>query len=134
MGVLPRDPFTIENASVQSEPGLTWYIDQTTNRILGEVDGYDAVRQAVEIILRTERFKWFIYKPSSGVEYDSLIGLDMGYVATELQRRVKEALSMDSRITGIHGYTAERNGSNLSVSFIVDTVYGEVPEVLEVTV
>ena len=131
MGVLPRDPFSIVNASVQSEPGRTWYIDQSTNRISGEVDGYDAARQAVEIILRTERFKWFIYKPSSGVEYDSLIGLDMGYVATELQRRIKDALSMDSRVTGIHGYSVSREDSNLVVSFVVDTVYGEIP--MEVT-
>lgn len=134
MGVLPYDPFSFDQVSVQSMPGRTWYIDTALNRISGEVDGYDAVRQAVEIILRTERFKWFIYEPSSGVEYDSLIGLDPGYVATELHRRIREALFMDSRIVGIHGYTAKRDGSNLLVSFVVDTVFGELSETLEVVI
>lgn len=128
MAVLPNDPFSLNNVSVQSQPGLTWYIDQAAGRISGEVDGYDAVRQAVEIILRTERFKWFIYEPSSGVEYESLIGLDLNYVAVELQRRIREALSMDSRVLGIHNYTVTTNDSNLIASFVVDTVFGEVAE------
>lgn len=125
---LPTDPFALYRASFQNQPGRTWYIDQNTNRIVGEVDGYAAVKQAVEIILRTQRFKWLIYSPSSGMDYRGLVGLDMGYVAAELQRRVKEALYMDSRVTGVKNYDFYADGDKLSVSFTVTTVFGDVTQ------
>ena len=133
MAILPNDPFALDGSvSVASEPGLTWYIDKTTNRINGEVDGYDAIRQAVEIILRTDRFLWQIYTPSSGVDYRNLVGQDAGYAAMELQRRIKEALAMDDRVLGISNYEFTHTGDVLSISFVVRTVYGDIEEELEV--
>lgn len=134
MATLPIDPFSLYKVTFQNQPGLTWYIDQESQRISGEVDGWAAVRQAVEIILRTQRFKWLIYEPFSGTDYRNLIGLDSGYVAAELQRRIKEALMMDSRVTGIKDYKFHFDGDSLSVSFTVTTVFGDVYETLEVNV
>lgn len=133
MAVLPNDPFSLNTiVSVEDEPGLTWFIDKESKRITGTVDGYDAVRQAVEIILRTDRYRWQIYRPSSGVEYD-LVGLDAGYVAAELQRRIKDALMMDARVISISDYSFVVNGSILAISFTVNTVYGPLAEELEVS-
>ena len=134
MATLPIDPFSLYKVTFQNQPGRTWYIDQESQRISGEVDGWAAVRQAVEIILRTQRFKWLIYEPFSGTDYRNLIGLDSGYVAAELQRRIKEALMMDSRVTGIKDYKFHFDGDSLSVSFTVTTVFGDVYETLEVNV
>ncbi|UQT47367.1 DUF2634 domain-containing protein [Flavonifractor plautii] len=66
----------------------------------GECDGWYSVRQAVEVILNVERFRWQIYSPYSGMQWDGLIGQDPGYVASELQRRITEALKMDDRVRG----------------------------------
>ena len=79
----------------------TWYINKETSRIQGECDGWQSVRQAVEVILNVERFRWQIYSPYSGMQWDGLIGQDPGYVASELQRRITEALKMDDRVRGI---------------------------------
>lgn len=122
------DPFLI----TENEPSLTWYIDQGSKRIQGTCDGYEAVKQAVDIILNTDRYKWQIYEPSSGTDYTGLIGEDPGYVSVELRRRIEDALRMDSRVIGIEEYSAVPNGSSLTVSFTVDTVYGAVSEELEV--
>lgn len=131
MAVLPNDPFGLSDAaSITSEPGLTWFLDG--ERINGTVDGYAAVKQAAEIILNTDRFRWQIYTPMSGVEYDGLIGLDVGYVAAELQRRIRDALVMDDRIRGIYNFTFTQNEDKLDVHFTVNTVYGQLEEEMEV--
>ena len=124
MAVLPVDDLQMGTITEQTEPSLTWKI--SGNRITGEVDGWDAVRQAVEIILNTERFKWQIYAPSSGVEYVTLIGQNPGFVAIELQRRLRSALLMDSRITGISEYKYTINGDSLQVDFTVNTIFGDI--------
>ena len=116
----------------EQQPSRTWYINKEKNRIEGECDGWQSVRQAVEIILNVERFRWQIYKPHSGMQWDGLIGQDTGYVATELQRRVTEALLMDDRVRGISDYTYTIDGNVLKASFTVNTVYGDEQTSVEV--
>ena len=57
---------------------------------------------------------------------------DAGYVATELQRRLQDALLADDRIIGLKNYEYSINGQNLTVSFTVETVYGDVETGTEV--
>lgn len=133
MAVLPTSSINITGGvNFQSQPSLSWYINKETNRIEGTVDGQAAVRQAVEIILNVERFRWQIYRPYSGMEWDGLIGQDPGYVGAELQRRVIDALTVDDRVTGISDYDYTVDGSSLSAVFTVNTVYGSIAESLEV--
>lgn len=133
MAVLPTSSINISGGvSFQSQPSLSWYINKETNRIEGTVDGQAAVRQAVEIILNVERFRWQIYRPHSGMEWAGLIGQDPGYVGAELQRRVIDALTVDDRVTGISDYDYTVDGSSLSAVFTVNTVYGSIAESLEV--
>lgn len=133
MAVLPTSSIDITGGvNFQNQPSLSWYINKETNRIEGTVDGQAAVRQAVEIILNVERFRWQIYRPYSGMEWDGLIGQDPGYVGAELQRRVIDALTVDDRVTGISDYDYTVDGSSLSAVFTVNTVYGSIAESLEV--
>lgn len=133
MAVLPTSSINITGGvNFQNQPSLSWYINKDTNRIEGTVDGQAAVRQAVEIILNVERFRWQIYRPYSGMEWDGLIGQDPGYVGAELQRRVIDALTVDDRVTGISDYDYTVDGSSLSAVFTVNTVYGSIAESLEV--
>lgn len=115
-----------------SQPSRTWYINKETGRIQGECDGWQSVRQAVEIILNVERFRWQIYSPYSGMQWDGLIGQDPGYVASELQRRIREALKMDDRVRGISSFHYSVEGSTLRASLTVETVYGGMETSVEV--
>ena len=133
MAVLPTSSINITGGvNFQNQPSLSWYINKETNRIEGTVNGQAAVRQAVEIILNVERFRWQIYRPYSGMEWDGLIGQDPGYVGAELQRRVINALTVDDRVTGISDYDYTVDGSSLSAGFTVNTVYGSLAESVEV--
>lgn len=118
----------------EQQPSRTWYIDTETNRIQGEVTGYESVKQAVNIILNVERFRWQIYSPNSGMQWDGLIGQDPGYVASEMQRRMLDALRMDDRVRGISNfsYTLSNDGDTMTASVTVNTVYGEVQTTVEV--
>lgn len=125
MAVLPVSPVNISGGvTFENQPSLSWLINKETNRIEGTVDGLQAVRQAAEIILNVERYRWQIYRPYSGMEWAGLIGQDSGYVGAELQRRLVDALTVDDRITGISDYKYTVDGQKLRATFRVDTVYG----------
>lgn len=115
-----------------SQPSLTWAIDKKANQIIGETDGPQAVKQAVEIILNVERFRWQIYEPYSGIQTEGLLGQNPGYVGTEFRRRVEDALLVDDRITGISEYKYTVNGNSILVSFMVNTIYGRLQAQAEV--
>ena len=130
MAVLPTG--NLPDVTFQQQPDQTWGIDKTTNRVRGIVTGWEAVRQAVEIILNVERFRWQIYRPYSGMQWNGLIGQDPGYVAAELQRRIQNALRMDDRVQGISDFSYTVSGNVLTASLTVNTVYGAVESSVEV--
>ena len=134
MAVLPQAGASTMASGVTfvQQPSLTWYINKTTNRIQGEVDNLAAVQQAVDIILNVERFRWQIYSPNSGMQWDGLIGQNPGYVASEVQRRILDALSVDDRVTGISNFNYSISGDTMTAYLTVNTVYGDVPSTVEV--
>lgn len=133
MAVLPQSTVNLSNGvTFIQQPSKTWYINKETNRIQGDVDNLDAVRQAVEIILNVERFRWQIYSPNSGMQWDGLLGQNPGYVASEVQRRIKDALSVDERVMGISNFEYTMNGDAMTCSLTVNTVYGQTQTTVEV--
>ncbi len=131
--MLPRSDIDLRGGVVfQDQPTLTWIADPVTRRIRGRGDGWEAIRQAVEIIVNVERFKWQIYTPNFGTDYNGLLGTEPGYAASELQRRLEDAFLPDSRILGMKDFTWSFSGVSLSVRFTVLTVFGDVASGLEV--
>ena len=119
------------NASLEYTelPTTTFIIDWSSRQIVGIGTGLDAMRQAVEIILANERFRWQIYDSNFGVELEGLIGDDLDYIKAEIPRRIEEAFSVDSRILSVDNYVfTETSPGVLSVSFDVQTVYGAIQE------
>lgn len=114
-------------------PTNTFIIDWSCNQIRGMDAGLAAMRQAVEIILQNERFAWQIYSKNFGSELEGLPGNPFDFIQSELPRRVEDAFSVDSRITGVENYEfADLGGGRMLVSFDVMTVYGPISE--EVTI
>lgn len=134
MATLPVGMDLSAGVTFVSQPSRTWYINKEINRIQGECDGWQSVRQAVEIILNVERFRWQIYSPYSGMQWDGLIGQDPGYVASELQRRITDALLMDDRVRGISDFAYTVEGNTLRASLTVNTVYGDTQTSVEVNI
>ena len=132
MATLPRADIDLSQGVVfQDQPSLTWIADPVTHRLRGRGDNYEAVCQAVEIIVNVERFKWQIYTPNFGTDYGGLLGTDPGYAASELRRRLEDAFLPDNRILGIKDYAYTFRDVSLTVTFTALTVFGDVPGSME---
>ena len=132
MATLPEVVGFDTDIVVASQPSKTWIIDRNTMQVSCMDKGLEAVRQAVEIALNVERYRWTIYSANYGSELDGLVGEDEAYIIAEIPRLIEGALSPDSRVVSVDNYTYTRTDANsLTVSFTVHTVYGDFVEVLE---
>ena len=115
-------------------PTKTYKIDTVNNRISGFVDDLEAMKQAVYLILNSERFLHVIYSWDYGIELMSLYGKPMPYVISELTRRITEALMEDDRISNVTDFNFEREGNKIHITFVVTTDKGRIQSELEVEV
>lgn len=108
--------------------------DSLPSRIDGFVDDLESIKQAIFLILSTERYEYIIYSWDYGVELVDLIGKPMSYVMSELPRRIEEALTMDDRIESVTDFEFSVNGKKLHTTFTVVTSVGNIETELEVDV
>ena len=111
-----------------SRPSKTWIIDRSAMQVGFMDEGLEAVRQAVEIALNVDRFRWQIYNTNFGNELKDLIGDDADYIQSEFPRMVDDALSVDDRVIDTTDYIFTVNGDSMAVSFTVNTVFGALAE------
>lgn len=132
MATLPAGVGISTDLEYVSLPTNTWIIDWTSKQVLSMDSGLDAMRQAVEITLANERFRWQIYNSNFGTELNDLPGQEEAYIESELPRRIQDAFSVDDRILSVEDFQFVRDGDTLNVSFIVQTVYGAIQEAVTV--
>lgn len=119
---------------VPQRPSRTYGFNMDTGRVRGYVDGIEAVKQAIFLILSTERYQYPIYSFGYGVELADLLGQPIPYVLPEIKRRVTEALLMDDRITDVDGWEFETLRGKVRAIFTAHTIYGEIATETEVMV
>lgn len=124
--MLPLNDKDILQIDESTEPSNTFFIDFEKGRISGFVDEREAVKQAIMLILNTERYKFLIYSWNYGVELEELIGTHPDIVEDEVERLISEALLQDDRITAVYDFEFSRNKDTLLVSFKVDSIYGDI--------
>lgn len=124
--MLPLNDKDILQIDESTEPSNTFFIDFEKGRISGFVDEKEAVKQAIMLILNTERYKFLIYSWNYGIELEELIGTHPDIVEDEVERLISEALLQDDRITAVYDFEFSRNKDTLLVSFKVDSVYGDI--------
>ncbi|EHQ92088.1 DUF2634 domain-containing protein [Desulfosporosinus youngiae] len=106
------------------QPSLTWKLDAAKQRIVGRLDGLEAVQQAAFKILQTPRFQHLIYTANYGSELENLIGSNPLFLKPEVARMIREALTQDDRITGIENIQITIIGDSLLIAFTVISNYG----------
>lgn len=120
--VVDDELLTLED---ETQPSLTYALDAENGRIRGKVDGLEAVKQAVYLVLNTERFAHLIYSWNYGAELDGFIGQPKEYVLSEIKRRISDALLQDDRITAVDNFKFETKKNAVYVIFTVHSVFGE---------
>lgn len=97
------------------------------------IDELEALKQVVYKILNTQRYIYPIYSWNYGVELDDLYGKPVIYVCAELENRIIEALTYDERISNVRDFTFDTSKKRvITVTFIVDTIFGELQSLKEV--
>ena len=132
--MLPRQDISITPDYDETERSPEIMTSRTyrvaNNRIAGFIDGLEAMEQAIHKRLVTERYVYDIYDDTYGLQTVDLIGKEYGYVASKLQRRIKETLLNDDRISEVYGFTFQRGKDYVEVGFHVTTIFGELTSVL----
>lgn len=112
---------------IKEQPSYTYKLDTNSQHVRGYTDELEAMQQAIYKILLTERYQYVIYSWNYGIELADLFGQPASYVCPELERRITEALTNDSRITSVDDFEFDtsKRGS-VHVSFTAHTEYGDV--------
>lgn len=113
-------------------PSRTFKMRPDTSTIIGSVDEIEAVKQAIFLILNVERYEWLIYSWNYGFERKNLIGKPMDFCIPELERRIREALLQDDRITTVENFSFEVNKKKVLATFTVASIFGSVDTEIEV--
>ena len=122
-----------DDETLDDEPTLTFKVEN--GRIRGKVDEKQAMIQAVDKILQTERLVYPIYSDQYGNDLNDLIGKDMGYAKVEAERMIKEALLADDRVVEVDIDTVnEVSRDTLEIKGTCVTVYGNINIDSEVSV
>ncbi|MGG1555007.1 DUF2634 domain-containing protein [Paenibacillus ferrarius] len=122
--MIPAGGIGNEELQQTQQPSKTYALDPVNGRIVGAVDGLEAVKQAVYKIMETERFNHIVYGPDYGNECDSLLGRSSAFVRSEVGRRITEALLQDDRITAVEDMSVTFEGESALATFTVVSRYG----------
>ncbi len=122
------------NFEVEVQSSRTYKIDFEKKRIVGYVDGREAIKQFIVKALDTERYEYLIYSWNYGAEINKLFGQPIPYVYSELKRLITEALTQDDRIDSVDAFNFSHVKNKVHVTFTAHTIYGPVETEKEVLV
>lgn len=118
--------FLQQDFEIEEQPTKVYRMDLSSNSIRGFCDGLEAMKQAVFRILNTERYRYIIYPWWYGIETLDLYGEPVTWVCPELERRITEALIVDTRILGVTDFEYDLQTKGVvHAAFMVNTVYGD---------
>lgn len=124
--------FTVISES--SLPSQTYKMLLERERVIGRADGVVAMKQAIFKILQTERYQYSnVYSNNYGVEFWSLYGKPIVYAVPEIERRIREAVTWDKRVTSVSDFEFSSDRNVISVNFIAHTIFGDI-DITDVTV
>lgn len=126
--MIPNTDTILQNTEFKYEslPTKSYKIDFEKQKIVGYIDNIEALKQSIILMLSVERYDYIIYSWNYGIELKNLHGKDTCYVMAELERVITETLSQDDRIKSVEGFTFDRTKNKVSVTFTVNSIYGDV--------
>lgn len=122
--MIPKTDMDLVTLKTETQPSATYCLDKESGRIRGAVDRLEAMKQAIYLILNSERYAYPIYSWNYGAELRDLIGQPKEYVYPEIKHCITDALLQDDRITEVDNFEFEAHGKKLHVSFLIHTIFG----------
>lgn len=114
-------------------PSLTYRV--IGGHIVGKINEYDAMVQAISKIMQTVRMRWEIYTKEYGHDLEDLIGKEMPYVMSEVERMITEALKGDDRVDGVNFTNVTQiDATTVHINLQVSTLFGKINTESEVEI
>ena len=123
--MIPKTDMDLVTLKTKTQPSATYCLDKENGRIRGSVDRLEAMKQAIYLILNSERYAHPIYSWNYGAELRDLIGQPKEYAYPEIKRCITEALLQDDRIRAVDNFIFETHGRKVHVSFLIHTIFGD---------
>ena len=115
-------------------PTQTYRLDFVNKRIIGKLDGAEALMQTVQKIFSTDKYAYEIYDWYYGNELFRLVGKPYDYIIAQIPRIVREALLVDDRVTEVTDFEFNKTSvDSMTASFLIHSVYGDLTYALEVS-
>lgn len=114
-----------EEKKLPKEYGIDFGTGQLTG---GVVEGKEAIKVWIWLVLKTPRYRYFVYTWDYGNEFEDLIGKGYSeeYMEAEVERMTEDCLLVNENILEIAEFSVNMEGSTLTVSFTANTIYGEI--------
>ena len=116
----------LDNIEIEQEIETTRTYKVIDNSVSGYIDELEALEQAINNVLNTEKYTYPIYSFDYGIELENLLGKDLEYIKIELKRRIEDCLLEDERIISVSDFSFNQDGDSLYCSFNVISIYGEI--------
>ena len=113
----------------ESQTPKEYEIDFKTGQLTGNiVEGLEAIKIWIWLVLQTPRYRYYVYTWDYGNEFEDLIGQGYTeeYIEAETQRMTEDCLSVNENIQGISDFSVSMANDVLTVSFVVNTIYGDI--------
>lgn len=111
----------------ENKPLTEYEIDCKTGKLTGRIiNGVEALKAWVYLVLNTNRYAHVIYSWDYGNELSTLIGksYSLEYIKTVAEQMVEECLLVNEKITGISDFIVDIKDDKLTVKFTLETIYG----------
>lgn len=125
--------FPFIRSDIEEEHLITTYkeyeFDFNNDTLTGkQLEGKEALKMWIYKALLTPRYVHPIYTWDYGQDLDELIGrgYEVGYIKSEVERKVTECLLVNNRITRCHSFDINLINDNLQINFTAETIFGEV--------
>ena len=97
------------------------------------LSGINALKLWIQKCIRTQLYRYSIYKDEQyGANIEDLVmgkSYNFDFAESELRREIETALLRNEDIYSMSGFSAEKVGATLKISFTLNTAYGESAEV-----
>ncbi len=121
------DDDLIQDYDIVEQATRTYRLNFGGRNSVGMLDGREAMKQAIYLILNTERYRYEMYSWDYGVELEELIGeQNSDTIQVNIKNTITDALMQDDRITGVSDFEFKRERERLSVIFNVATTEGDI--------
>lgn len=104
-------------------------IDFKTGQLTGRiVEGVEAIKVWIWLVLQTPRYRYYIYSWDYGNEFEELIGRGYSeeYINAEAQRMTEDCLLVNEHIESITDFSVGMENDQLTISFTANTIYGTI--------